>query len=175
MPEPALLAERMVPGTRSTAGRGPAYPGRPPGGTVIFPNGRSSSGKSSIAAEPLRIPDDRYFHLPADALHAMRSKREILPHQFQDVIDSTCRGFHRAAAGMAARGGNIGVDHVFSQSRLTPPDAPHTWRRRPSVPDPSCHCAPQEACSAPAAPAADRGAASSASITPSTGVRSGER
>ncbi|WP_405777586.1 chloramphenicol phosphotransferase CPT family protein [Streptomyces sp. NBC_00859] len=106
----------MDTGTSDTARRGPAHTGQPPGGTVIFLNGTSSSGKSSIATELLRILDDRYFHFPVDAFHAMRSKREILPHQFQDVLDSTCRGFHRAAAGMAAGGNNIVVDHVFSQS-----------------------------------------------------------
>ncbi|MET9530691.1 AAA family ATPase [Streptomyces sp. NPDC006649] len=102
-----------------SSGNGQRSPSRthvPRGGTVIFLNGTSSSGKSSIATELLRILDGRYFHFPVDAFHAMRSEREILPHEFQEVIDSTARGFHRAAAGMAAGGNNIVVDHVLSQS-----------------------------------------------------------
>ncbi|NDZ79223.1 AAA family ATPase [Streptomyces sp. SID10853] len=102
--------------TSGTDHRSPGRTHAPTGGTVIFLNGTSSSGKSSVATELLRILDGRYFHLPVDAFHAMRSKREIPPHELQDVIDSTCRGFHRAAAGMAAGGNNIVVDHVFSRS-----------------------------------------------------------
>ncbi|WP_328378537.1 chloramphenicol phosphotransferase CPT family protein [Streptomyces sp. NBC_01020] len=96
--------------------RNPGRTHAPPGGTVIFLNGTSSSGKSSIATELLCILDGRYFHFPVDAFHAMRSEREILPHELQDVIDSTARGFHRAAAGMAAGGNDIVVDHVLSRS-----------------------------------------------------------
>ncbi|WP_405562770.1 chloramphenicol phosphotransferase CPT family protein [Streptomyces sp. NBC_01180] len=105
----------MDTGTGSSDDHRPVHTGPTPGGTVIFLNGTSSSGKSSIATELLRILGGRYFHVPVDAFHSMRSEREILPHELQDVIDSTARGFHRAAAGMAAGGNDIVVDHVLSQ------------------------------------------------------------
>ncbi|MEN8651127.1 AAA family ATPase [Streptomyces sp. 21So2-11] len=86
-----------------------------PPGLIIFLNGTSSSGKSSIAAELLKILDTTSFHLPVDAFHAMRSKRPIPPEQLQDEIDRAVRGFHRAVAGMAAGGNTVVVDHVLSR------------------------------------------------------------
>lgn len=44
-------------------------------GRIVFLNGTSSSGKSSIARELLDILDEPAFHLPVDAFHAMRSRR----------------------------------------------------------------------------------------------------
>ncbi|MEH0573918.1 MULTISPECIES: AAA family ATPase [Streptomyces] len=87
-----------------------------PGGLIIFLNGTSSSGKSSIARELLPILDDTYFYMPVDAFHAMRTTpRDIAPDQLQRVLKHTWMGFHRAVAGMAAGGNNIVVDHVFSE------------------------------------------------------------
>ncbi|MET7482756.1 AAA family ATPase [Streptomyces sp. NPDC005538] len=83
-------------------------------GLVVFLNGTSSSGKSSIAAELLRILDESYFHMPVDAFHAMRSPGPIDPDQFDTELHRTCRGFHRAVAGMASAGNNVVVDHVLS-------------------------------------------------------------
>jgi len=83
-------------------------------GTVILLNGTSSSGKSSIAAELLEILDDTWFHLPVDAVHAMRSQREISDEDLPAELVRTSMGFHRAVAGMAAAGNNVVVDHVLS-------------------------------------------------------------
>ncbi|MET7683749.1 AAA family ATPase [Streptomyces sp. NPDC005423] len=83
-------------------------------GVVIFLNGTSSSGKSSIAAELLRILDEPYFHLPVDAFHAMRSPVPVPPDQLDTVLHRTWRGFHRAVAGMASAGNHVVVDHVLS-------------------------------------------------------------
>lgn len=82
---------------------------------IIFLNGTSSSGKSSIATELLRILDEPYFHLPVDAFHAMRTRREMPPDQLTTVLHRTWRGYHRAVAGMAAAGNNVVVDHVLSE------------------------------------------------------------
>jgi chloramphenicol 3-O phosphotransferase len=90
-------------------------PSRPPRGLIIFLNGASSSGKSSIAMELLRILDESYFHLQVDAFHAMRADRNIPPEHLQAEIDRTAMGFHRAVVGMAASGNNIVVDHLLSQ------------------------------------------------------------
>lgn len=84
-------------------------------GLIIFLNGTSSSGKSSIAVELLRILDETYFHMPVDAFHAMRSYRDITDDDLQAEIDRTAKGFHRAVAGMAAAGNNVVVDHVLTQ------------------------------------------------------------
>lgn len=96
---------------------GPAAddPAPAPGGLIIFLNGTSSSGKSSIADELLRILDEPYFHIPVDAFHAMRTGREMPPDQLTTVLHHTWRGYHRAIAGMAAAGNNVVMDHVLSE------------------------------------------------------------
>ncbi|MER5941106.1 AAA family ATPase [Streptomyces sp. NPDC001928] len=84
-------------------------------GLVIFLNGTSSSGKSSIATELLRTLEEPYFHMPVDAFHAMRSRTTPVPQdQLATVLHRTWQGFHRAVAGMAAAGNNVVVDHVLS-------------------------------------------------------------
>ncbi|WP_206306448.1 chloramphenicol phosphotransferase CPT family protein [Streptomyces malaysiense] len=84
-------------------------------GLIIFLNGTSSSGKSSIAGELLEVLDEPCFHLPVDAFHAMRTRREIDPDELPAVLRRTWAGFHRAVAGMAAAGNNVVVDHVLSE------------------------------------------------------------
>ncbi|WP_307545091.1 chloramphenicol phosphotransferase CPT family protein [Streptomyces sp. V3I8] len=88
---------------------------QPSGGLIIFLNGTSSSGKSSIAKALLTVLDDMYFHMPVDAFHAMRARRDIAPDELSSVLRHTWMGFHRAVAGMAAGGNNIVVDHVLSE------------------------------------------------------------
>ncbi|MEU3373174.1 AAA family ATPase [Streptomyces sp. NPDC006660] len=83
---------------------------------IIFLNGTSSSGKSSIAGELLPILGDTYFYLPVDAFHAMRTTpADLGPDQLKLVLERTWRGFHRAVAGLAAGGNNVVVDHVLSE------------------------------------------------------------
>ncbi|WP_255946372.1 chloramphenicol phosphotransferase CPT family protein [Streptomyces odontomachi] len=102
-------------------------------GLIIFLNGTSSSGKSSIARELLQILDapgpalepasgpasgpgpGAYFHMPVDAFHALRSRREVSAEALPGVLRRTWMGFHRAVAGMAAAGNNVVVDHVLSE------------------------------------------------------------
>jgi chloramphenicol 3-O phosphotransferase len=89
-----------------------------PPGQIIFLNGVSSSGKTSIAAELLEILEPPWFHMPVDAINAMRAKRrtrELSPAELDLVLARTRAGFHRAVAGMAAAGNNIVVDHVLSE------------------------------------------------------------
>ncbi|WP_324784846.1 chloramphenicol phosphotransferase CPT family protein [Streptomyces sp. H51] len=83
-------------------------------GVVVFLNGTSSSGKSTIAAELLRILDEPYFHMPVDAFHAMRSPVPVPPDELDIVLHRTWQGYHRAVAGMAAAGNNVVMDHVLS-------------------------------------------------------------
>ncbi|WP_106960999.1 chloramphenicol phosphotransferase CPT family protein [Streptomyces sp. 351MFTsu5.1] len=85
------------------------------GGLVIFLNGTSSSGKSSIAEALLTALDDMYFHMPVDMLDAMRPQRAIASEELPSLLRRALMGFHRAVAGMAAAGNNIVVDHVLSE------------------------------------------------------------
>jgi chloramphenicol 3-O phosphotransferase len=45
-------------------------------GQIIFLNGTSSSGKSSIAGQLLRL-DPPHFHMSVDAINSMRGQAEI--------------------------------------------------------------------------------------------------
>ncbi|MDX3658576.1 AAA family ATPase [Streptomyces sp. ID05-26A] len=85
---------------------------------IIFLNGTSSSGKSSIAAELLKELDTPFFHLSVDAFGAMRAVErtwELDGPAQQEVLRRTRAGFHRAVAGMAQAGNDVVVDHVLSE------------------------------------------------------------
>ncbi|MFI5888152.1 chloramphenicol phosphotransferase CPT family protein [Streptomyces sp. NPDC051554] len=85
-------------------------------GRIIFLNGTSSSGKSSVARELLEILDDGvFFHLAVDAFNAMRSKRELGAEELDTALRRTRMGFHRSIAAMAEAGNDIVVDHVLSE------------------------------------------------------------
>ncbi|MFH8241269.1 chloramphenicol phosphotransferase CPT family protein [Streptomyces sp. NPDC018321] len=85
-------------------------------GQVIFLNGTSSSGKSSIARELLDVLDDGvYFHLAVDSFNSMRTKRALGPEELDAALRRTRQGFHRSIAAMADVGNNIVVDHVLSE------------------------------------------------------------
>jgi chloramphenicol 3-O phosphotransferase len=89
-----------------------------PPGQIIFLNGTSSSGKSSIAEQLLLVLDRPYFHMPVDAFGAMRAKErtsELGPAELDAIFARTRAGFHRAVAGMAEAGNDIVVDHVLSE------------------------------------------------------------
>lgn len=102
-------------GTAEAVDRGTAPAAPAAGGRIIFLNGTSSSGKSSIAKALLQILDEPSFHMPVDAFHAMRSRREVSSEELPDVLRRTWMGYHRAVAGMAAAGNDIVVDHVLSE------------------------------------------------------------
>ncbi|WP_275293978.1 AAA family ATPase [Amycolatopsis sp. La24] len=85
-------------------------------GHVIFLNGASSSGKSSIAAELLDLLPGPYFYLPRDAVNSMRSRTrtpEFGTPEFDAVFERTVRGYHRMLAGLAAAGNGVIADHVL--------------------------------------------------------------
>ncbi|MEG3627046.1 chloramphenicol phosphotransferase CPT family protein [Streptomyces poriticola] len=85
-------------------------------GRIIFLNGTSSSGKSSIARELLSVLDDGvFFHLAVDAFNAMRSRRELGAEELDAALRRTRLGFHRSIAAMAEAGNDIVVDHVLSE------------------------------------------------------------
>jgi len=86
-------------------------------GHVIFLNGTSSSGKSSIAAELLELLPGPYFSLSRDAVNSMRSRTrtpEFGTPEFDVVFDRTVLGYHRMLAGLAAAGnGRTGSPTVW--------------------------------------------------------------
>ncbi|WP_448317237.1 chloramphenicol phosphotransferase CPT family protein [Streptomyces sp. CO7] len=85
-------------------------------GRIIFLNGTSSSGKSSIARELLTVLDDRvFFHLAVDSFNAMRTKRELGQAELDAALRRTRMGFHRSIAAMAEVGNDVVVDHVLSE------------------------------------------------------------
>lgn len=88
---------------------------RPLNGLIIFLNGASSSGKSSIARELLPILGGPYFYLPVDAIDTMLTWTDYQPDALPAVLRRALMGFHRAVAGMAAAGNNVVVDDVLSE------------------------------------------------------------
>jgi len=87
-------------------------------GRVIFLNGTTSSGKSTIASQLIETLDPPHFHMSVDMFSRMRSQRRTLDMDRASVsalLRLTCLGFHRAAAGMAHGGNNVIVDHVLSE------------------------------------------------------------
>jgi chloramphenicol 3-O phosphotransferase len=87
-------------------------------GQIIFLNGTSSSGKSSIAEELLLMLDPPHFHMSVDAINSMRAKqktRELDDAELTAVLARTRAGFHRAVAGMAEAGNDVIADHVLSE------------------------------------------------------------
>jgi chloramphenicol 3-O phosphotransferase len=85
-------------------------------GRIIFLNGTSSSGKSSIARELLTVLDDGvFFHMAVDGFNAMRTKRELGQAELDTALRRTRMGFHRSIAAMARVGNDLVVDHVLSE------------------------------------------------------------
>lgn len=87
-------------------------------GQVIFLNGTSSSGKSSIAEQLLLVLERPFFHMSIDAINAMRARErtlELAPDELAAVLARTRVGFHRAVAGMAHAGNDLVVDYILSE------------------------------------------------------------
>ncbi|MEU1691293.1 chloramphenicol phosphotransferase CPT family protein [Streptomyces hirsutus] len=93
-------------------------------GRIIFLDGTSGSGRTSIARELLDILDDGVlFHLAADGFSAMRTGRELRTERLDTTLRPTGEGRHRSIAALARVGDDIVVDHVLSEPwRL--PDCP---------------------------------------------------
>ncbi|UVS79515.1 chloramphenicol phosphotransferase CPT family protein [Actinokineospora sp. UTMC 2448] len=87
-------------------------------GRIIFLNGVSSSGKSSIAAQLLSVLDTPYFAMSVDVINGLRAKERTLElgeDGIREVLVHTRAGFHRAVAGMAHAGNDVVMDHVLSE------------------------------------------------------------
>jgi len=87
-------------------------------GQIIFLNGTSSSGKTSIAEALLPLLAPPYFHLSVDAINSMRAKeptQRLSRSELDRVLKQTRAGFHRAVVGMAEAGNNVIADYVLSE------------------------------------------------------------
>jgi len=91
-------------------------------GQIIFLNGTSSCGKTTIAkalqeklAEPyMYVSVDDFFHMyPEKYLNPTNQDEAIILAQ---LIPAVVSGFHRSIASLAQSGNNILVDHVLQEN-----------------------------------------------------------
>jgi chloramphenicol 3-O phosphotransferase len=100
---------------------------------VIYLNGASSAGKSSIARVLQDTLDDLYLHVPLDvflqmvpphgwereggAVMAPLQEEQGLLVEFGPLCQSLFSGFHRSLAALASAGNNLIVDDVLLEPR----------------------------------------------------------
>ncbi|CAB4953375.1 unannotated protein [freshwater metagenome] len=87
-------------------------------GRVVLLNGPSSSGKSSIAEAMLDLLPGPWFHVPVDAVNAMRSTPRQAPlddEALAEVLERTRRGYHRVLAALAEAGNDVIADYPLSE------------------------------------------------------------
>lgn len=90
-------------------------------GRVIFLNGTSSSGKTTIArALQERLPEP-YMHVSVDGFFYLYPERFWNPTRQEDAValarlaPAVVSGFHRAVAALAEAGNHVIVDHVLQE------------------------------------------------------------
>ena len=87
-------------------------PGR--SSAVIFLNGTSSAGKSSIAKVLQHLLDEPALHVTFDSFIEMLPAYELFkPEQFHAAFEHVASGFHRALPTLATTGLPLIVDHVL--------------------------------------------------------------
>ncbi|GAA1351522.1 chloramphenicol phosphotransferase CPT family protein [Streptomyces beijiangensis] len=85
-------------------------------GRIVFLNGTSSSGKSSIADELVGLLDGPpYYRMAVDGFLRMTTLREEHTSDLDAVLRRMRAGFHRSVAAMASAGNDVIVDHVLSE------------------------------------------------------------
>ena len=85
-------------------------------GKIIFLNGTSSSGKTSIAKALQQILDEPYLHFSVDSFVMMLPEQYIFGKKrwlLGELIHPVVSGVHRCIAASASAGNNIIVDHVL--------------------------------------------------------------
>jgi len=83
-------------------------------GKIIFLDGVSSSGKSSLAKELQKRLTEPFLHLQLDDFIHMLPTTDDMP-QFMKMVD----GMHRSIAAMSDAGNNLIVDHVLVDKSWT--------------------------------------------------------
>lgn len=90
-------------------------------GQIIFLNGTSSSGKTTIARSLQEKLAEPYMHISIDNFFYFYPERVWNPTREEDVallarlIPPVVSGFHRAIASLAEAGNQLIVDHVLEQ------------------------------------------------------------
>ena len=95
-------------------------------GRIIFLNGTSSSGKSSIAKALQNLLEMPFLHVSADDFLSMLPERfidylsgeaatEAELEQLRLYFPKVLAGFHTSLAAMTSEGNNLVVDYVFEQ------------------------------------------------------------
>jgi len=82
-------------------------------GNIIFLNGTSSSGKTSIAKALQEILDEPYLHFCIDTFLWMLPDRYLSQEALPAVGPRAISGMHHCIAASASIGNNIIVDHVL--------------------------------------------------------------
>jgi chloramphenicol 3-O phosphotransferase len=87
-------------------------------GKVIFLNGASSAGKTSLAKALQQILDEPYLHVALDTFFDMVPSRYVVgeePWTITETVATMIAGFHRAIAALAEAGNNVIVDQVLPE------------------------------------------------------------
>src|SRR4051794_21492395 len=82
-------------------------------GQIIYLNGTSSSGKTTIARELQKVLEEPYMYVSVDGFF------EMLPERFaqepsRELMISVMSGMHRSVAGLSMAGNNVIVDDVLA-------------------------------------------------------------
>jgi chloramphenicol 3-O phosphotransferase len=77
-------------------------------GTIVFLNGTSSSGKTSVARALRQVLAEPYFYVAADQFSAMLPGQPVDAGPYLALFSA----MHRSLAALAAAGANVVVDHV---------------------------------------------------------------
>jgi chloramphenicol 3-O phosphotransferase len=81
---------------------------------IVFLNGTSSSGKTSIAKALQQQLDLPYLHMAVDRfIDMLPSGLEFDQELYWKSFDDLISGFHHSIGALAARGNNMIVDHVL--------------------------------------------------------------
>ena len=83
-------------------------------GTIIYLNGTSSSGKTSLALALQDLLDVPYLHFSIDTFDLLVSRRQI-ERGIYPAIAALEWGFTQCIAALAATGNSVIVDDVLSE------------------------------------------------------------
>jgi chloramphenicol 3-O phosphotransferase len=92
------------------------FDSRPTAGRIIFLNGASSSGKTTLAKALQSSLDTPFLHVSSDQLVGMLPERRDPAGPFAwwtDVRPKFFAGFHRCIPALAAAGNDLIVDHII--------------------------------------------------------------
>lgn len=118
MPDYATSPGRPQMPTARLARRVPPLPEPARKGRIVFLNGASSSGKSSIARALQGLLAEPYLHLELDQFFRMLPRRLLGAAEHRDAgidLSGIISGFDRSIAALAAAGNNLIVDHVLER------------------------------------------------------------